>query len=264
MPPCGDVGLPTRACNSSGYRRERRHAVPRPVDSHDRRVLRFGFPPRTESPSAVDQRRYPAVYQTPQPTSHAVGTQTRRGPYEDEAPRSKLRGITELKHSELSEILPRLPLSLYIPFHRLPIRTFAHRRHIVPICPKFPTPQHPFDGRLSPKDLSRRNTLEHLHNPPRSHLRMGTAEHMDMILVRANCFHLNRKPLRNLCRRFLDNPRHFLIQQRLAVFHRKHNVVMDLPCTVCPFSDLLVSRVSHVPEGTREEDPRSKLRGITS
>ncbi len=93
---------------------------------------------------------------------------------------------------------------------------------------------------------------------------MGTAEPMDMILVRAHRFHLNRKPLRKLCRRFLDNPRHFLIQQRLAVCHRKHNVGMDWPCTVRPFSDLLVSLVSHVPEGTREEDPRSKLRGITS
>lgn len=35
---------------------------------------------------------------------------------------------------------------------------------------------------------------------------MGTAEHMDMILVRATCFHLNRKPIRNLGHRFLGKP----------------------------------------------------------
>ena len=93
---------------------------------------------------------------------------------------------------------------------------------------------------------------------------MGTAEHMDMILVRANRFYLNRKPVRNLGRRFLDNRRHFLIQQRLAIFHRKHNVVMDLSCTVRPFFDLSFPLVSHVPEGSRTDPPRSKLRGITS
>ncbi len=93
---------------------------------------------------------------------------------------------------------------------------------------------------------------------------MGTAQHMDMILVCPDRLHLNRKPVRNLRRRFLDNPRHFFIQQGPAIFHRKHNVIMDLPGTVRPFSNLLVPLVNHVPERTREEDPRSKLRGITS
>jgi len=93
---------------------------------------------------------------------------------------------------------------------------------------------------------------------------MGTAKHMDMILVRADRFHLNRKPVRNLCRHVLDNPRYFFIQQRLPVCHRKHNVIMDLSCTVCPLSDFLAPLVRHGPEGTREEEPRSKLRGITS
>lgn len=70
-----------------------------------------------------------------------------------EAPRSKLRGITELKHSELSEILARLPLSPHVLFHRLPVRPLAHRRHRVPVCPKFPAPQHPLDGR-PPRKIS--------------------------------------------------------------------------------------------------------------
>jgi hypothetical protein len=73
----------------------------------------------------------------------------------NEAPPNKLWGITELKHAELLELLARLPLSLDVPIYRLPVRTFVHRRHIVPICPKLPTPQHPLDHALSPTDLSR-------------------------------------------------------------------------------------------------------------
>ena len=76
-----------------------------------------------------------------------------------EAPRSKLRGITELKQSDLSEIFAGLPLPLHVPFDGLPVGPLSHRRHIVPVAPKFPAPQHPFHGRLSPKDLSRRETL---------------------------------------------------------------------------------------------------------
>ena len=48
----------------------------------------------------------------------------------NEAPRSKLRGITELKHSELPEIFLRLPLPLHIPFDRLPVGPFPYRGHI--------------------------------------------------------------------------------------------------------------------------------------
>jgi len=181
-----------------------------------------------------------------------------------QAPRSKLRGITELKHSELSEILVGLPLSLHVSFNRLPVCSLPHRCHIVPVCPKFPAPQHPFHSGLPSKDFPSGKALEYLHNPSRGHFRMRTAEPMDVILVRPNRFHLDRKPVRNLRRRFLDNRRHRLIQQRLAIFHRKHNMVVDLPRTVGPFSDLLIPLVRHTPEGTREAYPRSKLRGITS
>jgi len=55
----------------------------------------------------------------------------------NEAPRSKLRGITELKHSELSKILLELRLSLHISFNRLPVRSLPHPCHIVPVCPGF-------------------------------------------------------------------------------------------------------------------------------
>ncbi len=85
-----------------------------------------------------------------------------------------------------------------------------------------------------------------------------------MSLVRPNRFHLDRKSFRNLCRRVLDNRGHFLIQQRLAVLHRKHNMGVDLPRTVRPLANLIVPLIRHAPEGTRETDLRSKLRGITS
>src|SRR6185437_12859372 len=103
-----------------------------------------------------------------------------------EAPRSKLRGITELKHSELPEIVVRLPLPLHIPFDGLPVCPFPYRGHIIPVGPKLPAPQDPLHRRLSAKDLSRRDALEYLHNPARSHFRMRTAEQMDVILVRPN------------------------------------------------------------------------------
>ena len=90
----------------------------------------------------------------------------------NEEPRSKLRGITKLKQSDLSEIFAGLPLPLHIPFDGLPVGSLSHRRHIVPVAPKFPTPQHPFHGRLPTKDLSRRDALEQLHNPPWRHFRL--------------------------------------------------------------------------------------------
>ncbi len=84
----------------------------------------------------------------------------------NEAPRSKLRGITELKQAERSEIFAGLPLPLHIPFYGLPVCPLPRCRHIVPVGPKLPAPQHPFDGRLSPKDRSRCDALENLHIRP--------------------------------------------------------------------------------------------------
>ena len=65
---------------------------------------------------------------------------------DNEAPRSKLRGITELKHSALPEIFSRLPLPLYVQFDRLPVGPFPYRGHIVSVAPKLPTPQPPSPG----------------------------------------------------------------------------------------------------------------------
>ena len=59
---------------------------------------------------------------------------------ENEAPRSKLRGITEPKHSELPEIIVRLPLPLPIPLDGLPVRALPYRCHLVPVGPTLPTP----------------------------------------------------------------------------------------------------------------------------
>jgi hypothetical protein len=183
---------------------------------------------------------------------------------DNEAHRSKLRGITELKHPELTKIFLRLPLPLHVPFDSLPVCPFPYRGHVVPIGPKLPAPQYPLHRGLSAKDLPRRDALEYLHNPAWSHFRMCTAEQMDMILVRPDRLHLDRKPFRDLCRRLLDNRRHHLIQQRFPVFHGKNNMVVDLPRTVRSLSDCLAPLVRHTPEGTRKDCPRSKLRGITS
>ena len=87
----------------------------------------------------------------------------------NEAPPSKLRGITELKHSELPEIVVGLPLPLHIPFDRLTVRLFPHRRHIVPVSPKFPAPQYPFHSGFPSKDFPGCKALEDLHNPSRSY-----------------------------------------------------------------------------------------------
>ena len=59
---------------------------------------------------------------------------------ENEEPRSKLRGITELKQSDLSQIFAGLPLPLHVPFDSLPVGPLSHRRDIVPIAPKFSAP----------------------------------------------------------------------------------------------------------------------------
>lgn len=93
---------------------------------------------------------------------------------------------------------------------------------------------------------------------------MGTAEQMNMILLHSNRFHFDRKPSRNLGGRFQDNRGHFLIRQRLAVFYRKHNMVVDFPWTVRPLANFVISLIRHEPGDTRGKDPRSKLRGITS
>lgn len=64
---------------------------------------------------------------------------------------------------------------------------------------------------------------------------MRAAEQMPVFLVRANLFHLDRKPFHNLGTRLLDDRRH-----------------------------RLVPLVRHAPERSREPYPRSKLQGITS
>ena len=155
-------------------------------------------------------------------------------------------------------------MPLHIPFDGLPVGSLPYRGHIVPVAPKFPAPQDPLHRGLSSEDLPRRDALECLHNPTWRHVRMGTAEQMDVILVRPHRFHLDRKPFRDLGRRLLDNRCHRLIQQRLPVFHGKDNVVVELPRTMRSLSDRLVPLVRHTPEGTRNHCPRSKLRGITS
>ena len=158
----------------------------------------------------------------------------------------------------------RLPLPLHIPFDNLPVCPFPSRGHIVPVGPKLPTPPDPLPRRLSAKHLARREALDDLYHPAWRHFRMRTAAQVDVILVCPDGVHLDRKPFRDLDRRLPDNRRHPRIQQRLPGFHGKHKRVVDLPRTVRSLSNCLIPLVRPAPEGTRNDCPRSTLRGITS
>jgi hypothetical protein len=39
---------------------------------------------------------------------------------------------------------------------------------------------------------------------------------------------------------------------------------VDVPRTVCPLANFVFPLIRHAPQATREEDPPSKLQGITS
>ena len=81
---------------------------------------------------------------------------------------------------------------------------FAHRVHIVSLCPKFPTPKFLFYFRVEPENLLRCDTL---YCPDY----LGRAQHgntlyqkMNMILVRSNLYKLNLIPFRYLQAYFLQ------------------------------------------------------------
>ena len=110
-------------------------------------------------PLAPDVKSYLSA-----PTSHAhrarAPKSTQLAETFNEAPRSKLRGITELKQSALPEIFLRLPLPRHIPLDGLPVCPFPSRGHRVPVAPKRPTPQYPLHRRLSATNLPGREALE--------------------------------------------------------------------------------------------------------
>lgn len=141
-------------------------------------------------------------------------------------------------------------MTLDIPLHGQPVRSFADRGHIVPVRPKLPAPQLPLDRWLSAKDLPRRDALENLYNSSRGHLRMSSTEQMEMIPIRPHGFHLDREALGDLRCRLLNDAGDFFIQQRLPVFHRKHDVIVNLPGAVRSFPNRVLSQVLHRPEST--------------
>ena len=57
-----------------------------------------------------------------------------------------------------------LSLPPHIPLDCLPVRSLSYRGHIVPISPKFSTPQHSFNGRLPAKDFPGREALKGTSN----------------------------------------------------------------------------------------------------
>ena len=98
---------------------------PRPSQVNERWSMDF------VTDTVLDGRRFRALT--------VVDNWSRHSQFNEE-PRSKLRGITELKQSDLSEIFAGLSLPLHVPFDSLPVGPLSHCRHIVPVAPKFPAP----------------------------------------------------------------------------------------------------------------------------
>ncbi len=64
---------------------------------------------------------------------------------------------------------------------------------------------------------------------------MRRTQQMDVISVTPNLLKLNFVPLTYVTRCLDYDSLHLIIQQRPSVFHRKHNVVMNLPRTMARF-----------------------------
>ncbi len=66
---------------------------------------------------------------------------------------------------------------------------------------------------------------------------MCSAEKMNMISVHTHCLYLYFISLFYACGRFSDDLNNFFVEKRFPVLDRKNNMVMNLPCTMVPFSD---------------------------
>jgi len=130
------------------------------------------------------------------------------------------------------EVFFWVALALDIAFHHLPVATLPNCGNVLSIGPKFSTPQFALDCRPPSKDFSGGHTLKPLHNPPRRYFGMGTAEHMNVILVCLERFHFNGISFFDTDRSLLDNFGYFLVQKSFPVLDRKDNRVRDLPRTV--------------------------------
>jgi len=121
---------------------------------------------------------------------------------------------------------------LYIAFHHFPIGSFPYRGNVIPIRPKFSSPQLLLKCRALSEDFPGGNTFAYLYNSPWRYLGMSTTQHMNVILVCAQGFHFNGIPLFDAYRRFFDNLGHVSIQKSFTGLDRKDNMVMDLPRTM--------------------------------
>gem|GEM_PF-3668819 len=66
---------------------------------------------------------------------------------------------------------------------------------------------------------------------------MGSAEKVDMIFVHSHCLHLDLISLLDACGSLPDYPDNLFVKKRFPVLDREDDVIMNLPCTVVPFSD---------------------------
>ncbi len=122
----------------------------------------------------------------------------------------------------------------------------ANRSSIIPIGPELAAPQILFHGWLSPKYLSCRNTLEYLNYLSRCNFRVGSAQHMDMVVIHAQSFQLDIVSFLNPYRCLSNYFNNFLVQQRLPVLHRKYDMIVDRPSTMIAFADFVRS-LFHAP-----------------
>ncbi len=122
----------------------------------------------------------------------------------------------------------------------------ANCTSIISIGPELAAPQILFYGWLSPKYFSCRNTLEYLNDLSCCNFWMGSAQHMDMIVIHAQSFQLNIISFLNPYRCLSDYFYNFLVQQRLPILHRKYNMIVDRPRAMITFVDFARS-LFHAP-----------------
>ncbi len=114
----------------------------------------------------------------------------------------------------------------------MPVASFSNRRSVIPIGPKFSSPQFSFGRWMLAKHLPCGYALEYPYNFSYRHLRMRATQQMDVISIHPHPLNLNCVPLSDPFARLYNNLYHLRIQQGLPILNRKNNVVVYLPHTV--------------------------------
>lgn len=177
----------------------------------------------------------------------------------NEEPRSKLTGYQRLKECTLVEVVFWVALALDIAVHHLPIATLPHCGNVIPIWPKFSTPQVTLHGRPPSEDFSSVHTLQHLHFSPArlwdEHYKTHEGDSCRFLRLSSHWL-----PLFDPDRSLFDNFRHFPVQKSIPILDGKDHVAMDWPRAVGTLLYCIFRWAFTPPEGTRKRGPR-KLTG---